>query len=101
MLYLISEIIICFFAVIGMACLTVIFFDSYTASKTGLNASIKINSIKDPENPEYSIRILESLIVHSNLSNIIGKIELDKNVPFDSNTFKKLAEEYGNLRKEE
>jgi hypothetical protein len=101
MLSLVADILICFFAVIGATLSVMILFDIYTAKKTGLSVDIRINPESTPENCEYSVRILQSLINHSALGKLAKNITIPKSAFPEEKLPEKLFSQYKNLKKEE
>lgn len=101
MLLFITEILICFFAVIGVTLSVITLFDIYTAKKTGLTVDIRITCLSDPENCEYAVRILQSLINHSPIGKLMGNITLPKKILPTKELSEKLFLQYKNLKKEE
>ena len=101
MLYVVLEIILCFFAIVGIVCTVFEFFDLYTAKKSGLALDVHIKNAENIPNPEYSVRVLESMLNHSALYGITQNIIIPKQFFADDILFEKLALQYKNIRKEE
>lgn len=99
MIYLVTEILICFFAVIGITCTAIGIFDSYTASKTGVSAKLHIVNIENPQNGEYALRIIEGHLSHSVFGGFTDEIIVEDDSGIDDNVIKKLSAEYGNITK--
>ncbi|MBR5553925.1 MAG: hypothetical protein IKV98_08775 [Clostridia bacterium] len=100
MFYLITEIFICFFAAVGMCFFVLALFDCYTAGKAGIKATLVISEIADPENAEYSLRVLEGHLSHTALGKYITQI-IAAYPNADVELIEKLDREFGNLKKEE
>lgn len=100
MLYLICEIAVCFFAVIGAASAVLGFFDAYTARKAGVSAKLVITDIGGRVHTEYALRIVESLLHHSALAEAVKEIVVDANAQADGEAVERVAAEYGNIRHE-
>ncbi len=101
MLYIVLEIILCFFAIVGIVCTVFGFFDLYTAKKSGLVLDVHVKNSEDIPNPEYSVRVLESMLNHSALYDMTQNIIVPKKFFADDTLFEKIALQYKNIRKEE
>ncbi len=101
MLSFVVDIMVCFFAVIGATLSVIHLFDIYTAKKTGLSVDIRINSVSSPENGEYAVSILQSLINHSALGKLTRNITVPKDIFISDQLPERLFLQYKNLKKEE
>lgn len=101
MLYLLAEIIVCFFAVLGIYFSAVRMFDCYTAKRSGIKAKITVHGINNSKNAEYAIRILACQIAHSPLCDIIQSIEITSSATDNGELVDRLACEFENIKKEE
>lgn len=101
MLSFVADIVICFFAVVGATLSIIHLFDIYTAKKTGLSVDIRINPESSPENCEYAVRILQSIINHSALAKLAKTITIPKSTFTEEKLPEKLFLQYKNLKKEE
>ena len=80
MLSFIAEILVCFFAAVGLTFSVIGFFDILTVKKTGLSLDIRLNDVKDPDTCEYDLLILQSIINHSPLNDITRQVVVSKKV---------------------
>ncbi|MBE6571953.1 MAG: hypothetical protein E7656_06885 [Ruminococcaceae bacterium] len=94
-----ADILICFFAAIGLTFSVIGFFDILTVKKTGLSVDIRVNNVKDPDTCEYDLLILQSLINHSPLHSITRQVVISKNVAKDAP--ERLFYQHKHFRKEE
>ena len=101
MLCLFAEIVICFFAVLGIYFSATRFFDCYTAKRSGIRAKITVFGIDNCKNAEYAIRILACQIAHSPMCGIIHSVEINQSATDDCELIDRLSCEFKNIKKDE
>lgn len=92
----ITEIIICFFAVLGLHFAVSCIFDSISFRKAPSKTYLFIEQC-DTKNLEYLIRLYESRINSGEFDDMICGIMLPQNIGLDDETSSKLCREFENI----
>ncbi len=90
------QIIIVFFAIMGVYDFIRHLLDTYVQKKSGSSCKIYVESCES-ENVEYLIRFAESRFIFGDYSEIFDGIVLSENVKTDREVFDRLSEEYDNV----
>ena len=94
------KIILCCFAVLGFADLVIYILNIVSFKNSDSISELRIVSCPD-ENAEYSVRFYEGLLRRTGADLAVASVVLGKDVKLSDADYKRLSDEYGNLKKEE
>ncbi len=98
MLYIAFELVICFFAIIGVMYLAFGIVDTYTTRKCGAHCSIVIDRV-DSGDIEYAIRIIEGIVTRDELYGFVDSVVVPREVCDDDRMIELLGKEFGNIKR--
>ena len=93
-----AEIILCFFAILGVYFLVTKIIDGAVAKNAPSENFIYIDWC-DKDDLEYLVRFFESRVVHGDLDGLVNGIIIGSKVGVDAAEFDKLSKEFDNIRK--
>lgn len=92
----VAEILLCFFAVLGMY-FTVSFISDRVTIRSAPSKTLLYIEQCDSENLEYLIRFYQSRLINGDFSGTINGILLPRNIGLDVETEEKLCAEFENI----
>lgn len=98
MLYLVFELIIYLFAIIGVMYFVTGVIDNYTVKKAGLRCSLVVERVDDSD-IEYAVRILEGIITREELYSFLDSVIIPYSVSGNDEIIERLSKEFGNIKR--
>lgn len=92
------EILLGFFAALGLVYTAIGLFDAYVLKRAGVTCRLWVVDIKprSPEQVEYAVRILQGVLAHASLGAVTSRLLLSNEL-CGTALYEKLFREYGNV----